>query len=106
MASQPRGSRAAVLEAATLATGPCYPELMARKTLICVDTYVPGQRGQLAIGDHREFRTADEALRRAEYAVGKASVVGALAYTIEADHEFEDYSEPVVLGRFGTTPDA
>lgn len=79
---------------------------MARTTLICVDTYISAARGRLAVKDHREFKTAEEALRRAEVSIDRGGVVGALAYTIEADHDFEDYSEPVVLGRFGRTPDA
>ena len=36
---------------------------------------------------------------------GMPATLGALAYSIEADHEFEDYSEPVVLARFGQTPE-
>ena len=78
---------------------------MARTTLICVDTYVAAPRGKLKVERHQELKTTDEALRKAEHAVGRGSVIGALAYTIEADHEFEDYSEPVVLARFGVTPD-
>ena len=78
---------------------------MARKTLYCADTYTAGQRGKLVVGDHRELKTADEAVRRAERDAERAGIVGAMAYTIEADHEFEDYSEPQVLARFGTTPD-
>ena len=76
---------------------------MARRTLHCVDTYVRGARGRLALGEHREFKTPEEAERRAEDIAPK--VAGALAYTIEADHEFEDYSEPKVLARFGDTPE-
>ena len=78
---------------------------MARATLICVDTYSAGPRGKLKVERHQEFKTAEEALRKAEFAIGKGAIVGALAYTIDADHEFEDYSEPVVLGRLGQTPD-
>ena len=78
---------------------------MARKTLICVDTYVAAPRGKLKIDRHQELKTTEEALRKAETAIGRGAVVGALAYTIDADHEFEDYGEPVVLGRFGETPD-
>ena len=78
---------------------------MARKTLYCVDTYLAGARGKLTVGEHRELKTADEATRRAERDAEKAGVVGAMAYTIEADHEFEDYSEPKVLARFGRTPE-
>ena len=78
---------------------------MARKTLICVNTYVIGRHGELEVGDHRERKPEAEGLRRAEYAVGNVGVVGALAYTLEADHGYEDYSEPKVLVRFGQTPD-
>lgn len=76
---------------------------MARKTLYCVDTYTAGQRGKLAVGDHREFKTPEEAVQRATYI--SAKVHGVMAYSIEADHEYEDYSEPKVLARFGVTPD-
>ena len=78
---------------------------MARTTLYCCDTYVAGQRGRLAVAEHKELKTPEEAVRRAERLAEKAPNVGALAYLIEADHEFEDYSEPKVLGRFGRTPD-
>ena len=78
---------------------------MARVTLYCCDTYVAGARGKLAIGEHKELKTADEVIRRAERLAEKAPNVGAMAYEIEADHEFEDYSEPKVLARFGRTPD-
>lgn len=78
---------------------------MARTTLFCCETYVAGARGKLAISEHKELRTADEALRRAERLAEKSPNVGALAYVIEADHEFEDYSEPTILGRFGRTPE-
>ena len=78
---------------------------MARVTLYCCDTYVAGQRGKLAVGEHKELKTPDEALRRAERLAEKAPNVGTMAYEIEADHEFEDYSEPKVLGRFGRAPE-
>ncbi len=78
---------------------------MARTTLYCADTYVAGPRGKLAVGDHREFKTPEEAVRRADVSSTKGATLGALAYSIEADHEFEDYSEPVVLARFGQTPE-
>ncbi len=79
---------------------------MARKTLYCADTYVAGGRGRLALAEHRELKTADEAVRRAERDAAKGAAVGAMAYSIEADHEFADYGEPVVLARFGETPEA
>ena len=78
---------------------------MARKTLYCVDTYLAAARGKLAIGEHRELKTAEEAIRRAKRDAEKTGVVGAMAYSIDADHEFEDYSEPKVLARFGQTPE-
>ena len=78
---------------------------MARTTLICVDTYIAAPRGKLKVGRHHEVKTPADAMRKAEFSIGKGAVIGALAYSIEADHEFEDYSEPVVLGRFGQTPD-
>lgn len=78
---------------------------MARTTLFCCDTYVSGPRGKLALGEHKELKTPEEAVRRAERLAEKAPNVGALAYTIDADHEFEDYGEPRVLGRFGRTPE-
>ena len=78
---------------------------MARTTLYCCDTYVAGQRGKLAVGEHKEFKTPEEAVRRAERMAEKAPNVGAMAYSIDADHEFEDYSEPKVLARFGRTPE-
>jgi hypothetical protein len=74
-----------------------------RKTLFCVDTYELAARGRLTVKDHREFKTAEECVQRAAYIAPK--VAGALAYSIEADHEFEDYSEPCVLARHGLTPD-
>ena len=76
---------------------------MARKTLHCVDTYEHGARGKLALLDHREFKTAEEAVQRAHYIAVK--VVGVLAYSIDADHEHEDYSEPRILARLGETPE-
>ena len=78
---------------------------MARTTLYCSDTYLAGARGKLTLAEHREFKTADEAVRRAERDAVKGAAVGALAYSIEADHEFEDYGEPKVLARFGRTPE-
>ena len=78
---------------------------MARTTLHCCDAYVAGPRGKLAIGEHNELKPPGEAVRRAERLAEKSPNVGALAYTIEADHEFEDYSEPKVLARFGRTPE-
>lgn len=78
---------------------------MARKTLHCVDTYLAGARGKLAVKEHRELKTPEEAIGRAERDADKNGVAGAMAYTIEADHEFEDYSEPKVLARFGRTPE-
>ena len=78
---------------------------MPRKTLHCVDTYLAGARGRLAVKEHRELKTAEEAVGRAERDAEKSGVVGAMAYSIEADHEFEDYSEPLVLARFGRTPE-
>ena len=78
---------------------------MARTTLHCCDTYVAGQRGKLTLGEHKELKTPEEAVHRAERLAEKAGNAGALAYSIEADHEFEDYSEPKVLARFGRTPD-
>ena len=78
---------------------------MARTTLYCCDTYVAAARGKLVIGEHKELKTPEEATHRAERMAEKAPNVGALAYSIEADHEFEDYSEPKVLARFGRTPD-
>ena len=78
---------------------------MARTTLYCSDTYLAGRRGKLTLAEHREFKTADEAVRRAERDAAKGSAVGAMAYAIEADHEFEDYGEPTVLARYGTTPE-
>ena len=83
---------------------PPAPEPMSRNTLHCVDTYIAGARGKLAIGDHREFKTPQEAVQRAAYIAPR--VHGVLAYSTEADHEFEDYSEPKVLARFGVTPEA
>ena len=32
-------------------------------------------------------------------------VLGVLAYSMQVDHEFEDYSEPKVLARFGQMSD-
>ena len=78
---------------------------MARTTLYCADTYIAGRRGRLAVGDHRELKTPEEAIRKADVSSTKGANIGAMAYSIEADHEFEDYSEPVVLARFGQTPD-
>ena len=78
---------------------------MARTTLHCCDTYVAGPRGRLAIGEHKELKTPEEAVRRAERMADKAPNVGAMAYSIDADHEFEDYGEPKVLARFGRVPD-
>ena len=79
---------------------------MARTTLYCVDTYQRGARGKLVPGDHREMKTASEVVQRAEYLFAAGKAVGAMAYEIEADHEFEDYSEPRVLIRLGDTPEA
>ena len=78
---------------------------MGRKTLFCVDTYERGPRGRLVQGDHREFKTAAEAVQRADYVGAGAKAVGVMAYEIEADHEFEDYGEPRVLARHGETPE-
>ena len=78
---------------------------MARQTLHCVDTYLAGARGKLAVKEHRELKTAEEAVGRAERDAEKSGVAGAMAYSIEADHEFEDYGEPRVLARFGRTPE-
>ena len=52
------------------------------------------------------MKTASEVVQRAEYLVGAGKAIGAMAYEIEADHAFEDYSEPRVLVRVGETPDA
>lgn len=76
---------------------------MPRKTLYCVDTYERAPRGKLKVLDHREVKTADEAISKATYM--QAKVAGVLAYSIDADHEFEDYGEPRILARFGETPD-
>ena len=51
------------------------------------------------------MKTPEEAIGRAERTSTKGAAVGGLAYTIEADHEFEDYGEPKVLARFGRTPE-
>ena len=80
------------------------PVAMARTTFFCCDTYVSAPRGKLAIGEHKELKTADEVVRRAERLAEKAPNVEAMAYRIKADHEFEDFSEPKVLARSGRTP--
>ena len=79
---------------------------MPRTTLYCCDTYQRGARGKLVPGEHREMKTAADVVQRAEYLVGAGKAIGAMAYEIDADHEFEDYSEPRVLLRLGETPDA
>ena len=79
---------------------------MARKTLYCVDTYQRGARGKLTLFDHRELKTEAEAVQRADYLHASGKVIGVMAYVIEADHEFEDYSEPRVLVRHGETPES
>ena len=79
---------------------------MARKTLFCCDTFQRGARGKPVPGEHREMKTAADVVQRAEYLFAAGKAIGALAYEIDADHEFEDYSEPQVLVRLGETPDA
>ena len=55
---------------------------MARQTLHCVDTYLAGARGKLAVKEHRELKTAEEAVGRAERDAEKSGVAGAMAYSI------------------------
>ena len=73
---------------------------MARKTVNCVNTYTACQRGKLVIGDHASSRRAS---RRFSARYTAAKVDGVITYSIDADHEFEDYSEPKVLTGRGHT---
>jgi hypothetical protein len=63
---------------------------------------VKGKR-TLQQGRLREFKTETEALRAGEMLAPR--VAGVIVFRIEADHEFEDYSEPVTLATHGEVPE-
>lgn len=76
---------------------------MAKKTFYVVQPYELGKRGALKAGVPMEVRSADDAERVARrMATVKA---GAVAFSRAVDPEFDDADEPVLIGRFGSTPD-
>ena len=60
-------------------------------------------KAKLQQGRMREFKTEAEALRAGEMLAPR--VAGVIVFRIEADHEFEDYSDPVTLATYGETPE-
>jgi len=60
-------------------------------------------KAKLQQGRLRQFKTAEEALRAGDLL--KDRVAGVIVFSIEADHEFEDYSEPVTLATHGEVPE-
>ncbi len=76
---------------------------MARKTYHYVDTYSPGARGKLSVSDHREFKTPELAVQRANYIADK--VHGVMAFSIDADPEWDVWGDPKMLVTHGSTPE-
>lgn len=79
---------------------------MAASTSIIYQPYVAGKRGGLTPGKPVPCRTPEEAIRRAEKAMGGGTVVGAHVVRVLADEEAGDYGEPEYLAALGTVPEA
>jgi hypothetical protein len=58
----------------------------------------------LAPGDLRHFRS--ETLARNAGAVASHHAVGVLVYILNGEPEFDTWSDPTVIARYGVTPEA
>lgn len=75
---------------------------MARTTIYCVQTF-EHKRGKLVQAGLRQFKKQAEAERTGAYSSDK--FVGVLVYSVDADPEFDDWGDPVMIKRYGETPE-
>jgi hypothetical protein len=75
---------------------------VAGVTVFCVQPF--GRRGrELVQGDLRQFRS--ETLARNAGAVASHHAVGVVVYQLKGEPEFDTWSEPKIIARYGETPD-
>ncbi len=75
---------------------------MAGVTVFCVQPFWTRGR-DLAPGDLRHFRS--ETLARNAGAVASHHAVGVIVYQVKGEPEFDTWSEPKVIARYGVTPE-
>jgi len=73
------------------------------ETIHLVQAFSHSKRGVLVADKPQQYKTAQEAARRAERMVD--SVAGVLAYSMEVDEESGDYGSPKVLFSAGEVPE-
>ncbi len=75
---------------------------MAGVTVFCVQRF--WRRGRdLVQGDLRRFRS--ETLARNAGAVASHHAVGVVVYQLRGEPEFDTWSEPKIIARYGITPE-
>ncbi len=75
---------------------------MAGVTVFCVQPFWK-RGGDLAPGDLRQFRS--ETLARNAGAVASHHAVGVVVYQLRGEPEFDTWSEPEIIARYGVTPE-
>lgn len=78
---------------------------MASTTRIIYQPYVSGPRGSLKAAPALACRSAEEAMRRAERAMGSGSIVGAQVVRMTHDDDAGEFGDPEFLGVVGLVPD-
>jgi hypothetical protein len=73
------------------------------ETIHLVQAFSRGKRGALVADKPQQYKTAEEAERRAGRMVD--GVAGVMAYSMEVDEESGDYGTPKVLFSAGEVPD-
>ncbi|MET0331329.1 MAG: hypothetical protein ABW154_07855 [Dyella sp.] len=73
------------------------------ETIHLVQAFSRGKRGALVADKPQQYKTAQEAERRATRMV--ESVAGVLAYAMEVDEESGEYGAPQVLFTAGEVPE-
>lgn len=93
-------------EAIAIARGESEPVKREAKTVPRTTTFIAQpfvRKGRkLAAGPQAKTATAEEAISRARRMAERNP--GAIAFSITGDAEFDDYDEPVILGKFGELP--
>ena len=75
---------------------------MPRTTIYCVQTF-EHKGSKLVQAGLRQVKKKEEAARIGAYSAGK--FVGVLVYSVDADPEFNDWGDPVMIASYGQVPD-
>lgn len=75
---------------------------MARSTIYCVQTFEQ-KGGKLVQAGLRQLKAKSEAERIGANSADKFA--GVLVYSVDADPEFNDWGDPVMIARYGQAPD-